>query len=184
MPSFVLAARLSSNRQQFKSAISPEAKLTPDDSLPETETEETVLKLVEVEVEVEGEVEAAVENAPAIEREDVALEAEHEAEGDKTEYEQERSAELERGTELEHEQRFEEQGLNLEPDSMATPEPVVPNRHHSEVEEPETAAPPVAVEPIMKNGTPEAPVLVTIQDEQNGPVSQIEQTGKVHDHTG
>lgn len=178
MPSFVLAARLSSNRQQFKSAISPEAKLTPDDSLPETETEETVPKLVEVEVEVEGEVEAAVENAPAIEREDVALEAEHEAEGDKTEYEQERSAELERGTELEHEQRFEEQGLNLEPDSMATPEPVVPNRHHSEVEEP------VAVEPIMKNGTPEAPVLVTIQDEQNGPVSQIEQTGKVHDHTG
>ncbi|KIY35298.1 hypothetical protein I305_02205 [Cryptococcus gattii E566] len=180
MPSFVLAARSSSNRQQFNSAISPEAKLTPDDSLPEIETEETVPKWVEVEVEVE----AAVENAPAIGPEDVALGAEHQAEHDKTEYEQERPAELERGTELEHEHKFEEQGLNLEPDSMATPEPITSGTHHSEVEEPETAAPPVAVEPIMKNGTPEAPVPATIQDEQNGPVSQIEQTGKVHDHTG
>lgn len=182
MPSFVLAARLSSDRQQFNSIISPEAKLTPDDSLPEIETEETVPKLVEAAVE------AAVENVPAIEPEDVALEAEHEAEDNNTEFEREKPAELERGTELEqvheHEQRFEEQGLNLEPDSLATPEPIAPDRHHSEVEEPETAAPPVAVEPIMKNGTPGAPVPVTIQDEQNGPVSQIEQTGKVHDHTG
>lgn len=182
MPSFVLAARLSSDRQQFNSVISSQAKLTPDDSLPEIETEETVPKLVEAAVE------AAVENVPAIEPEDVALEAEHEAEDNNTEFERERPAELERGTELEqvheHEQRFEEQGLNLEPDSLATPEPIAPDRHHSEVEEPETAAPPVAVEPIMKNGTPEAPVPVTIQDEQNGPVSQIEQTGKVHDHTG
>lgn len=177
MPSFVLAARPASNRQQFKSAISPEAKLTPDDNPPETEAEEAVPKLVEAK--------AVMENVPAIEHEDVAREAEEVAEDKNTEHERERPVELETETEIEQvheqEQRFEH-GPGLESDYVATLEPVVADEHHGEVEKFEAAEAPAAPEPIMKDRTPQAPIPEAIQDEQNGQIGQIEQAEQVHNH--
>lgn len=172
MPSFVLAARLSSNRQRFNNAISPEAKLPPDDNPPEIEAEEAVPKLVETK--------AVVENTPAIEHEDVAREADEKVEDKNTEHERERPVELETETEIEqvhkHEQRSEH-GLDVEPDYVATLEPVVADEHHCEVEMFDAAEPPAAPEPIMKDRTPEA-----IQDEQSGQASQLEHGEQVHNH--
>lgn len=172
MPSFVLAARLSSNRQRFNNAISPEAKLTPDDNPPEIEAEEAVPKLVETK--------AVVENTPAIEHEDVAREADEKVEDKNTEHERERQVELETETEIEqvhkHEQRSEH-GLDVEPDYVATLEPVVADEHHCEVEMFDAAEPPAAPEPIMKDRTGEA-----IQDEQSGQASQLEHGEQVHNH--
>lgn len=172
MPSFVLAARLSSNRQRFNNAISPEAKLTPDDNLPEIEAEEAVPRLVEAN--------AVVENTPAIEHEDVAREADEKVEDKNTEHERERPVELETETEIEqvhkHEQRSEH-GLDVEPDYVATLEPVVADEHHCEVEMFDAAEPPAAPEPIMKDRTPAA-----IHDEQSGQASQLEHGEQVHNH--
>lgn len=126
------------------------------------------------------ETKAVVENTPAIEHEDVAREADEKVEDKNTEHERERQVELETETEIEqvhkHEQRSEH-GLDVEPDYVATLEPVVADEHHCEVEMFDAAEPPAAPEPIMKDRTGEA-----IQDEQSGQASQLEHGEQVHNH--